>query len=80
MVSLLLLSAVDLVFQPRLGQIKDDKIGICCFSTKHITIRKKSKDRLVRNLGYGSECGDMTIWGLLFQWASTIKIHINMLV
>ena len=31
------------------GQIKDYKIGICCFSAKHTTIRSKSKDWLAQN-------------------------------
>jgi len=32
----------------RLGQIKDYKIGMCCFSAKHTAFRKKSKDWLSR--------------------------------
>jgi len=28
---------------------KDYKIGICCFSTKHAALRRKSKDWLARN-------------------------------
>jgi len=43
-------SAVDRVFEPRLGQTKDYKIGICYFSAKHATLRKEQ--RLV-----GSESG-----------------------
>ena len=39
-------SAVDHGFEPRLGQTKDYKIGICCFSTKHAALRRKSKDWL----------------------------------
>jgi hypothetical protein len=31
MVSMLALSAVDRVVNPRMGQTKDYKIGICCF-------------------------------------------------
>jgi hypothetical protein len=30
-------------FWPRLGQTKDYKIGICCFSVKHATLRRNSK-------------------------------------
>ena len=33
----------------------------------------KSKDWLSRNQNNVSECGDMAISGLLFQWTSTIK-------
>ena len=44
MVSVLILSAVDHGFQPRSDQTKDYKIGIiCCFSTKHTALRRKSK-------------------------------------
>ena len=39
MVSMLTLSAID-----------PDKIGICCFSSKHAALRRKSKDWLARNL------------------------------
>ena len=42
MVSLLSLSAVDRVFEPRSGQTKDYKIGICCFSAKNAAIRRKA--------------------------------------
>ena len=32
MINVLTSSVVDRVFEPRLGQTKDYKIGICCFS------------------------------------------------
>ena len=38
-------SAVDHVFEPRSGQTKEYKIGICCLSTKHAALWKKSKDQ-----------------------------------
>jgi hypothetical protein len=41
--------AVDRGFESHSGQTKDYKIGICCFSTKHIALRRKSKDWLARN-------------------------------
>jgi hypothetical protein len=44
MVSMLTLSDVDRGFEPRLGQTKDYKIGICCFSAKHAALRRKNKD------------------------------------
>jgi hypothetical protein len=44
MVSGLASSAVDRGFDPRSGQTKDYKIGICCFSAKHTALRSKSKD------------------------------------
>ena len=44
MVSVLVLSVVDRGFEPRSGQTKDYEIGICCFSAKHVALRKNSKD------------------------------------
>ena len=49
MVSVLVSKVVDRGFEPRLGQAKDFKISICCFSAKHTALRRKSKDWLVRN-------------------------------
>jgi hypothetical protein len=67
MVSGLASSAVDRGFEPRSGQAKDYKIGICCFSAKHATLRRKGKDWLARNQNNVSEWGNMSIRGLLFQ-------------
>jgi hypothetical protein len=39
MVSMLASSAVDRGFDPRSGQTKDYKIGICCFTAKHAVLR-----------------------------------------
>ena len=36
MVSMLTSSVVDCGFKTQLGRSKDYKIGICCFSTKHV--------------------------------------------
>ena len=56
MVSVPASSAVDRGFEPRLGQtIKTKKIGICCFSSKHAALRRKSKDWLDRNQNNVSE-------------------------
>jgi hypothetical protein len=44
MASVLASSAVDRGFEPQSGQTKDYKIGICCFSAKHVALRRKSKD------------------------------------
>ena len=66
MVSVLALSAVDRGFEPRSGQTKDYKIGICCFSAKHTAIRRKSKDWFARNQDNVSEWGDVSIRELLF--------------
>ena len=43
MVGVLATSALDHGFQPRLGEIKDYEIGICCFSAKHATLSIKSR-------------------------------------
>jgi hypothetical protein len=67
-------------FEPRSSQTKDYKIGICCFSAKHAALRTKSKDWLAENQDNMSEWGDMSIHGLLFQWASIIKIQLSVLV
>ena len=67
MVKVLDSSAVDRGFEPRSGQTKDYKIGICCFSAKHAALRRKSKDWLARNQNNVSEWSDMSIRGLLFQ-------------
>ena len=58
MVSVLASRAVDRGFQLRSGQIKDYKIGICCFSTKQAALRRKSKDWLDQNQDNVSEWGD----------------------
>jgi hypothetical protein len=80
MVSMLALSAVDRGFEQLLGQTKDYKIGISCFSAKHTALRRKSKVWLTRNQNNVSEWSDMSTHGLLFQWAGTIKIQLSMLV
>ena len=73
MVSVLASSAVERGFEPRSGQTKDYKIGICCFSAKHAALRSKSKDWLARNQNNVFEWSDMSTRGLLFQWTSTTK-------
>ena len=80
MVNVLALSAVDRGFEPRSGITRDYKIGICCFSAKHASLRGKSKDWLVWNQSNVSEWGDMSICRLLFQWASTIKIQMDLII
>ena len=68
MVGVLASNAVDRVFEPRSGQTKDYKTGICCFSAKHAELRRKIKDWLVRNQDNVPEWGDISIRGLLFQY------------
>jgi hypothetical protein len=60
---------------------KDFKIGIYCFSVKHAALKRKSKDGLARNQDNVFKWGNMSICGLLFQRASTIKkIQLSVLV
>ena len=42
MVSGLALNAVDRGLELRLGQTKDYEIGICCFSAKYTTLRRRA--------------------------------------
>ena len=67
-------------FESRSCQTKDYTIGICCFSAKHAAFSRKSKDWLVWNQDNVFEWGDMSICRLLFQWTSTIKIQLSVLV
>ena len=54
-VSVLASSVVDHGFEPRSGQTKDYKIGICCFSAKHAALRRTDTDWLARNQNNVSE-------------------------
>jgi hypothetical protein len=56
-----------------LGQTKDYKIGIRCFSAKHAALRRKNKDWLARNQDNVSEWSDMSIRGRLFKQTNTIQ-------
>jgi hypothetical protein len=75
MINVFASSEVDCGFEPRSDQTKYYKIGICCFSAKHATLRRKTKDWLARNQDNVSEWG-----GLLFQWSNTIEIQLSVLV
>jgi hypothetical protein len=48
MVSVLTSSAVDWGFEPRSGQAKDYKIGICCFSAKYAALWSIAKTGWLR--------------------------------
>ena len=81
MVSVLASNAVDRGFEPRSGQTKDYKIQWYLLLLRHhAALRRKSKDWLARNQDNVSEWSDMSTRGLLFQWASTMKIQLSMLV
>ena len=66
-VKLLASDPVDHRVESRSDQTKDYVIGICCFSSKHAALRRKSKDWLARNQNNVSKWGDMSIHGLLYQ-------------
>ena len=67
MVTMLVSIVEDHGFEPRSVQTKGYKIGICCFSAKHAALRRKSKDRFVRNQNNVSEWSDISTCRLLFQ-------------
>jgi hypothetical protein len=67
MVRVLASGAADCGFELRSDQTKDYKIGICRFSAKHATLRRKRKDWLAKNQNNVSEWSDMSTRGLLFQ-------------
>ena len=80
MVNVLASSAIDRGFEPWSGQTKNYEFGICCFSTKHAALRRRSDNWLGRNQNNVLEWSDMSIYGLLFQWARTITIQLSVLV
>ena len=76
MVSMLVSSAVDRGFEPRSGQTNDYKIGICCFSTKHVVLRRKGKDWLARNqdnVSSGATCLPTHYKNLIKRVGSLLK-------
>jgi hypothetical protein len=46
----------------------------------HAILRSKITDWLAQNQNNVSEWSDMSTDGLLFQWASTVKIQLSVLV
>ena len=66
-ISMLLLGVVhvDRRFTHRLGQTKNYKIGICCFSAKHTALRRRgNNDWLDRNQDNVTEWRDMPTRGI----------------
>ena len=80
MVSVVALSMEGGGFDPRPGQTKDIKIGICCFSAKHAAFKSKSKDWSTQSqynvFGYSG----MSSYGLLLSRVSMLKIRLIVLV
>ena len=60
MVSVLASSEIDCEYELRPCQTKEYKIGICCFSAKNASLRRKSKDWLARNQNNVSEWRDIS--------------------
>ena len=59
MIRALTSSVVDRGFEPWSGQNKDYNIGICCFSSNHVALRRKSKIWLAGsgdNVSSGARC------------------------
>ena len=60
MVSAFASNAVDRGFEPRSGQTKDCTIGICYFSAKHASFRRKIREWLALNQNNESEWSDLS--------------------
>jgi hypothetical protein len=70
MVSVLASSAIYCGYETRSCQTKEYTIGICCFSAKNASLRRKSKDWLARNQNNVSEWSYIsTQWLLLAHLA-----------
>jgi hypothetical protein len=61
-------------------ETEDYKNNICCFSIEHAALRSKNKDWLTQNQDDVSNWRDVYTYRLLFQWASTIKIQLSVLI
>jgi hypothetical protein len=62
LVCVLASGAVDCGFEPRSGQTKDYKIGICCFSGKYVVLwRKGNASSEIFQLYHGEN-------KLIFKW------------
>ena len=73
MISVIAWSVVDCGFKPLLGQTKDFKINIYCFSAKY-TVRTKTGWLVL------SEWSNMLIHWLLFQWAKRVNLVVGILI
>ena len=67
MVSVVASSMGDREFESRSDQTKHYTIGICCFSSKHASLKRKSKDWMARNQDNVSEWSDMSIRDCCFS-------------
>jgi len=67
------LSVVDRGLEPRRVKGKTMKLVFFCLSAKNASLRRKCKG----NQDNVSEWSDMSTFGLLFEWACTIKIPLS---
>ena len=68
------------IYSPCRVKPKTIKLDFCCFFTKHAVIRSKRKGWLARNRDNMPEWSDLSTRWLLCQWASNVKILIDVLV
>ena len=76
MASVLASSAIDCGYEPRSCQTKEYNIGMCCFSAKNATLRRKSKDWLARNQNNVSEWSDISTQRTLLAHLAKGKVSI----
>jgi uncharacterized HAD superfamily protein len=62
------------------NQVKPKTNKLVFVTSQYAALRRKSKDWLARNQDNVSEWSDISTHGLLFQWASTMKIQLNVLI
>ena len=67
MIGVLDSGAVNRGFEPQSGQTKNFKIGMCCLSAKHASLRRKSKDWLTGNQNNVSKWSDMSTTDCCFS-------------
>ena len=80
MVSMLASSAVDHELVPRSDHTKDYEIGICCFSTRPLSMRLTGVRVKTGSLGIRIMWSNMSARGLLCHFAGTINIQLRVLV
>jgi len=79
MVNVFALSVVDGEFDPCRVNPLTIKL-VLPVAASSLSTQSKSKTRVAQNKDNMSEWSDLSTRGLLFQWTSTIKIQLRMLV
>ena len=72
-VSVLALSVINRVFEPRSGQTSGYKIDICSFFAMHATAKRKNKGWLNRNSDYVSKWSDVSTRDCCFSELTLYK-------